>query len=214
MSDNRIRTLNLKTEDFRQKKDYIMKNISYFKLQAKNLFRDFKSDFMKNEATYICAPKFFDVNVIISDFEVEADDFTLMKAQHIIAKISGFNSWDELIKAPESLLEQGKEVLEASGVKLRKKIIYKIDLSSFEKIDEGRAGDYLLKCPRLKELEEIIAMKPNCYFLSCSNLDINKLSDDMTHIYVNVIPKSSSIRVMVPGEKWPDYYAVSVKNIF
>ena len=64
MSDNRIRTLNLKTEDFRQKKDYIMKNISYFKLQAKNLFRDFKYDFMKNEATYISAPKFFVLSVV------------------------------------------------------------------------------------------------------------------------------------------------------
>ena len=41
-----------------------MKNISYFKLQAKNLFRDFKSDFMKNEATYICAPKFFVLSVV------------------------------------------------------------------------------------------------------------------------------------------------------
>lgn len=194
-------------------KDYIMENISYFKLQAKNLFHDYKLDFMKDEAIYNCSPKFFSINEIISNFDIDFDNFSLMKAQHIIAIMVGFSSWDDLIKAPEAVLEQKKIVLDAIGVKVEKKKVYKIDLSSFEKIDQGEAGDYLLKCPRLSELEEIISLKPNCYFLSCSSKNVNELSEDTAHIYVNVVPQSSSIRVMVPGVKWPDWYAVSARNI-
>lgn len=39
-----------------------------------------------------------------------------MKAQHIIAKIVGFNSWDELIKTPKDLLEQKKGILELLNI--------------------------------------------------------------------------------------------------
>lgn len=74
-------------------------------------------------------------------------------------------------------------------------------------------GDYLLKCPKLKELEEIIATcKPNSYFLSCRVENLAALQNDKEHIYVNVCPHSS-IRVLVPTAKFPDWYAISVKNI-
>lgn len=76
-----------------------MENISYFKLQAKNLYRDFKLDFMSGDEAYSFSPQFYDINRIISDFDIDVNDFTLMKAQHIIAKLVGFSSWNELLDA-------------------------------------------------------------------------------------------------------------------
>ena len=187
-----------------------MNTISYFKLQAKNLFHDIKLDFMQDGDDYVCAPRFFDVNAIVSDFDVDIDDFSLMKAQHIIAKMVGMDSWKDLISATDTVLEQKKIVLDTSNYKLWRQKIYNIDLSLYEKIAEGKAGDYILKCPRLPELEEIMKLKPNSYFLSCG--DAKKYAEDTKHIYVNVIPQTASIRVMVTGAKYPDWYAVSVKN--
>lgn len=188
-----------------------MNNISYYKLQAKNLFRDIKLEFEQDDEEYVVASKFFDVNAIATDFDVEFKNFSLMKAQHLIAKMTGFNSWEELINAPEDVATQRKSILEAYQL-IRKKV-YKIDLSSYERITPtGLAGDYVVKCPRLPELEEIITQKPDGMFMSC-DADTEKFSSDTKHIYVNVCPKNSTIRVFVPGRKYPDWYAVSVKNI-
>ncbi len=191
-----------------------MNNISYYKLQAKNLFHDIKLDFMQDDENYVFAPKFFEVNAIVTDFDVDCDNFSLMKAQHVIAKMTGFNSWDELIKASDELLETRKNILES--YKIVRKKIYSIDLSGYEKITPaGKAGDYLVRCPRLPEFEEIISQKPDCLFMSCpiSDTELNELSNDTKHIYVNVCPMKSTIRVLVPGKKFPDRYAVHVKNI-
>ena len=62
------------------KKDYIMKNIQFFQLQAKNLFCDYKLDFMQDDKNYICAPHFLDINAVISAFDIDVNDFSLMKA--------------------------------------------------------------------------------------------------------------------------------------
>lgn len=191
-----------------------MNNISYLKLQAKNLFHDIKLDFMQDDENYIFNPKFFDVNVIVTDFDVDCNDFSLMKAQHVIAKMTGFASWDELIKASDEVLEQRKAILE--NYKIIRKKLYRIDLSAYERMTPaGKVGDYLVKCPRLPEFEEIIALKPDSMFMSCpiSDEELNELSNDTKHIYVDVCPINSTIRVLVPGKKYPDWYAVSVKNI-
>ena len=187
-----------------------MKSVSYLKLQAKNLFHDIKFDFMQDGDNYVCAPRFFDVNAIVSDFDVDIDDFSLMKAQHIIAKMVGMDSWKDLISADDVVLEQKKIILDSYEYKIKRQKVYNIDLSGYEKVVEGVAGDYVLKCPRLPELEEIMKLKPNSYFLSCG--DVDEYARDTKHIYVNVIPKTASIRVMVTGAKYPDWYAVSVKN--
>lgn len=187
-----------------------MDNISYFKLQAKNLFRDFKSDYMKEDAEYNFSPKFFDINSVIMAFDIDCNDFSLMKAQHIIAKIVGFKSWDELIKVSDILLQEKKENLNSSGFMIKQPKIYHIDLSGYEKVFQRGEGDYIVKCPRLPELEEIICLKPDCYFMSNYR---EEYSLDKAHIYVNVLPKTYTIRVLVPGVKYPDWYAVSVKNI-
>lgn len=91
-----------------------MTNIEFFKLQAKNLFSDYKSRVYKDsEDIYEYNPRFFDdINDIIFNFEIDEDKpFTLMNAQHVIARLAGFYKWNELIKASESALELGKLLL-------------------------------------------------------------------------------------------------------
>ena len=191
-----------------------MKSVSYFKLQSKNLFHDVKLDFMQDDDSYVCAPRFFDVNAVINDFDVDVNDFSLMKAQHIIAKMVGMDSWKDLISASDDVLEQKKTVLDTSPFKLHRMKVYNIDLSGYEKIMQGLGDDYLLKCPTLPELEEIIKLKPNCYFMSLGSIDeIYKMGNDMKYIYVNVVPQTATIRVLTRHPKYPDWYAVEVKNI-
>lgn len=187
-----------------------MKSISYFKLQSKNLLRDYRV-FMADGDAY----QFFDINRIVTDYKINIDDdFTLMRAQHTIAKMIGFDSWDELIRAPESVLAHKMVILDSIGVKIKPQKIFNIELSKHEPIGPaGAAGDYLVKCPKSPDLAQIVQMEPNCYFLSvdCSNLD--EWSADPDHFYVNIVPKTATIRVLVPGTKFPDWYAVEVKNI-
>lgn len=76
-----------------------MKHIDYFKLQAKNLFKDFKSK-MQNHFLLDDAE-----NLVLYEYDYKEKDFCLMKAQHIIADIAGFKSWTNLIKASEIELE-------------------------------------------------------------------------------------------------------------
>lgn len=90
-----------------------MTHIEYFKLQAKNLFRDYKTKtqyFDKAIDSYLHKynPKYFDIEEIILAYDLDEDDFSLMKAQHIIALIIGFNKWTDLLKASETELELAK----------------------------------------------------------------------------------------------------------
>ena len=80
-----------------------MTHVDHFKLQSKNLFKDYKTQFFnKDSDVYDYKPTYFDVNQIVLDFEIdERSEFSLMKAQHIMAMIVGFKSWAELIKASE-----------------------------------------------------------------------------------------------------------------
>nr|WP_315224528.1 hypothetical protein [uncultured Flavobacterium sp.] len=94
-----------------------MNTIYYFKLQAKNLHRDFKTkilDFDKdlNRFAYVYFPKYFAIDAIVHDFEIDEENFTLMNAQHIIANIAGFDKWGTLIKISESELELTKLLFE------------------------------------------------------------------------------------------------------
>lgn len=83
-----------------------MNNISYYKLQAKNLFHDIKLDFMQDDENYIFASKFFEVNTVVTDFDVECDDFSLMKAQHVIAKMSGLKRETIFLNATKSYVKR------------------------------------------------------------------------------------------------------------
>ena len=94
-----------------------MNSIDYFKLQAKNLYRDFKTQTpvvgkSKGGFKYHYSRTYFQIYDIISDFNIDEDNFTLMNAQHVIAKIAGFDKWTTLIKTEASELELAKLLFE------------------------------------------------------------------------------------------------------
>lgn len=104
-----------------------MDTIDYFKLQAKNLHRDFKTQATFFDKTiggfrHEYSPKYFQIYDIISDFDIDEENFTLMGAQHVIANIAGFDKWGALIKLSESELELAKLLFEHQD---------KIDLTSW-----------------------------------------------------------------------------------
>lgn len=90
-----------------------MNTIDYFKLQAKNLHKDFKTktpvlDKTATAFLYEYTPKYFDIEMVITDFDIDEENFSLMNAQHVIAKITNFDKWASLLKATPSELELAK----------------------------------------------------------------------------------------------------------
>ena len=98
-----------------------MNTIDFFKLQSKNLHRDFKrrkpiSDKLNNAWLYEYEPKYFDVLLVIIDFNLDEEKLTLMKAQHVIAQMAGFIKWTDLIKVSESDLKIAKILFDNQDV--------------------------------------------------------------------------------------------------
>lgn len=94
-----------------------MNSIDYFKLQAKNLYKDFKTQTPLvgkpiGGFKYDYSRTYFQIYDILSDFDIDEDNFTLMNAQHVIAKIAGFDKWTILIKTEASELELAKLLFE------------------------------------------------------------------------------------------------------
>ena len=61
-----------------------MTHTDFFKLQAKNLFKDYQTKKKSSEAAigdYQYDPKYFDIEEIILYFDIDEVDFSLMKAQ-------------------------------------------------------------------------------------------------------------------------------------
>ncbi|PZP83718.1 MAG: hypothetical protein DI582_10490 [Azospirillum brasilense] len=88
-----------------------MNHIDYFKRQAKNLFKDYKTQFVDESGSvsiYGYKPKYFDINGIFMDYGWNEENLTLMKIQHIFAVLVGFESWAELINSSEAELELAK----------------------------------------------------------------------------------------------------------
>ncbi|WP_425236075.1 hypothetical protein [Ulvibacterium sp.] len=90
-----------------------MNTIDFFKLQAKNLHRDLKTkkpviDIKDSAWPYEYEPKYFDVELIIHDFNLHGEKLTLMKVQHLIARMAGFEKWTVLLKATEPDLKIAK----------------------------------------------------------------------------------------------------------
>lgn len=87
-----------------------MEHVEYFKLQSKNLLRDYKTRiFNKAEEFSDYQPKYFDIGRILFDFNLpdykKDFKFTLMNAQHIIAQLAGFTKWNDLQNAKSDELE-------------------------------------------------------------------------------------------------------------
>lgn len=90
-----------------------MHTIDYLKLQAKNLFRDYKTkklffDSDVNHFLYAYSPKYFDIEGLFLYYDIDEDNFTLMNAQHIIAQLCFFEKWAMLLKASDDELELAK----------------------------------------------------------------------------------------------------------
>ena len=98
-----------------------MNTINFFKLQSKNLHKDFKrrkpnSDKHNNAWKYEYEPKYFDVLLVMIDFNLDEEKLTLMKAQHAIAQMAGFRKWNDLIKASEPDLKIAKILYENQDI--------------------------------------------------------------------------------------------------
>jgi len=91
-----------------------MNTIEYFKLQAKNLFKDYQTKFPVYDSViddYLndYKPRYFDVGWIVLDFEIDDEKpFSLMNAQHVIATMAGFRKWTEMLKASDAELQLAK----------------------------------------------------------------------------------------------------------
>lgn len=87
-----------------------MTPIEYLKLQAKNLHKDFKTqtsslDSKKRRNVYEYDPKFFKIDLLIHDFNINEQNFKLGNAQHVIAKLCGLDKWTDLLKASPAKIE-------------------------------------------------------------------------------------------------------------
>jgi len=87
-----------------------MKPIEYLKLQAKNLHKDFKTqtssfDPELRRNVYGYDPKYFKFDLLVDNFNISQEKFTLMNAQHIIAKLCGLEKWTDLSNASPAKIE-------------------------------------------------------------------------------------------------------------
>jgi len=90
-----------------------MTPIDYFKLQAKNLFKDYqtKTPYIEDGFSYFnYSPKHFDIDRIFVEYDWDEENFSLMKAQHLFALMVGFENWADLLKASDTELELAKLV--------------------------------------------------------------------------------------------------------
>ncbi len=85
-----------------------MTHIEYFKLQAKNLFRDYKTktshvDEADGNSYYKYDPKYFDVDAIFVDYDWDEEAFSLMNANTPLL------SWLDSVNGPiyRKLLKSG-----------------------------------------------------------------------------------------------------------
>ena len=87
-----------------------MTPIEYLKLQAKNLLKDFKTqtssfDPKLGRNVYDYDPKFFKIDLLIDDFNINEEKFKLGNAQHVISKLCGLEKWTDFLKASPSKIE-------------------------------------------------------------------------------------------------------------
>lgn len=87
-----------------------MTPIEYLKLQAKNLHKDFKTqtssfDPKLRRNVYEYDPRFFKIDLLVDDFNINEENFKLGNAQHVIAKLCGLEKWTDLSKASPAKIE-------------------------------------------------------------------------------------------------------------
>lgn len=105
-----------------------MTTIDYYKQQAKLLLKDYnlfkENNFNQNEAMFDEPQEHFDVHNVFSKVNRRTDeDITLMNAQHIIAKISDFKDWNDVLHSSEAQREIGAFKLNAYKIGMDPNII-------------------------------------------------------------------------------------------
>ena len=105
-----------------------MTTIDYYKQQAKLLLKDYnlfkENNFNQNEAMFDEPQEHFDVHNVFSKVNRQTDeDITLMNAQHIIAKISDFKDWNDVLHSSEAQREIGAFKLNAYKIGMDPNII-------------------------------------------------------------------------------------------
>ena len=103
-------------------------NVNYFKQQSKLLLKDYKlfqnNNFDRSKITFNEPQEHFDIdNVFLKVNKEKTENITLMNAQHIIAKISGFKDWNELIHSSTAKMEIGGLKLNAYKIGMDPAII-------------------------------------------------------------------------------------------
>lgn len=87
--------------------------VHFIDIQAKNLFKNYQTktkvfDQVIGDYLYEYSPKYFDIDSIALYLDIDEEDFSLMKAQHIIAEMTGFRKWTDLLNASEVEQELAK----------------------------------------------------------------------------------------------------------
>ena len=156
-------------------KDYVMTSVEYFKLQAKNFHKDYKTRKLSAGGDiYEYSPKYYDITGIFLDYDIFDDDpkfeFSLMNAQHLIAKLVGFKSWGDLIKATDTQLEIAK---------------IKLSCFTFDNYDPSKIEDYEFWVSKAEEEnhthfdDETLLMLAKYYILGegQENVPVNVFAD-------------------------------------
>lgn len=86
-----------------------MTYVESFKMQAKNLFKDGKT---RTTYTDVDGSMCYQYNGKHFEDIYDENDFTLMKAQYIIACMAGFLKWAQLLKASDAKLELERLLLD------------------------------------------------------------------------------------------------------
>jgi hypothetical protein len=147
-----------------------MNTIDFFKLQSKNLNKDFKrrkpvSDKLNNAWLYEYEPKYFDVLLVMIDFNLDEEKLTLMKAQHVISQMAGFEKWTFLIKASEPDLKIAKILYENQDIiDMRMWLDY---VSDTERMNQTKydSETKLAICEKAFEIEAFGDVLFDCYLL-------------------------------------------------
>lgn len=92
-----------------------MDAIAFFKLQAKNFLKDWKTRYRDEEGLWQYRSRFIDVDRFFLEAgygDLGDGEPSLMRAQNFVALICGLDSWSELINLPKDELEFVKYVWE------------------------------------------------------------------------------------------------------
>ncbi len=116
-----------------------MTHIEYFKLQAKNLYKDWKN---REQRLFV-----FDIRELFRLYGVKADEQpTLMKAQHLLAQALGRDKWSDLLHEPEERLAYTRTVLELEKFENNKSDANSEKISETEGVDESTLYHGMVEC--------------------------------------------------------------------